>query len=185
MNRLEIYENKTKLWMLMGLIALVGIGFLIPIVLYLTGSNEISLFFFLLSIAIEGLLIWVASKWAARIRTKSPCLIVEEDSITIFPNPGNGINLLKTEIDGAIPYSINGQKFIGLALRNEEEKLEELPPAVKRTVSLNKKTGFPIFNVHLNYISNKDLQAVLQQFEAIGLPLGTEPKNQRDNEVRM
>ncbi|MCD7034182.1 hypothetical protein LRR81_08045 [Metabacillus sp. GX 13764] len=174
MKRLEIYENKTKLGMLLGLTILIAIGFLIPVILYAVDPESIGLTFFILSLVVVALTIWAMTKAVARIKSKNPYLIFENDAITIYPAPNFPQKLSHSEIDGVVPYQLNGQKFIGIVLKNEDEHLEKMPPKIRRTAKFSRKSGFPALNVQVNYLKKSDLPAVLEQFEAIGLPLQLE-----------
>ncbi|MBS2970616.1 hypothetical protein J9317_17875 [Metabacillus sp. KIGAM252] len=180
MNRVEIHENKSKLWLLFILLALIEVSFLIPIALYFLGpAGSIDLTLFLLSIAIVLTVGWALSKCLARILCKSPYLIFEREFITIFPVPQQPMKILIRDIDGVIPYVLQNQRYIGVLLKNEEERLENVSPRVKRIAKISKSAGFPAFNIHLNYIAREDLQAVMERFEAIGMPLGEETAKSR------
>ncbi|MGD7006867.1 STM3941 family protein [Metabacillus sp. 84] len=177
MNRLEIYENKKKLWLFFSLMVILAIGFMIPIVFYAMDQSSIELYIVILSIFVVAAVVWGSVKVISRINAKLPYLIFDEESITISPYPQQHLRFSLADIDGVIPYSINGQNFIGIVLKNEEKQLEKIPPNLKRAVKINKSTGFPAFNIHLNYISRQDLPAVVERFERIGLPLGLETAN--------
>ncbi|WP_338778515.1 STM3941 family protein [Metabacillus sp. FJAT-52054] len=180
MNRVEIHENKTKLWLLFILMAVIEAGFLIPIGIYFLGpEGSIDLTMLLLSAAVVLIVGWAISKCLARIQSKSPYLIFEREFITIFPLPQQPMKILIRDIDGVIPYVLQNQKYIGIVLRNEEERLENVSPRVKRMAHISKSAGFPAFNIHLNYIAREDLPTVMERFEAIGLPLGVEMEERR------
>ncbi|AZB44487.1 hypothetical protein CEF21_20540 [Bacillus sp. FJAT-42376] len=179
MERLEIHENKTKLWLLFTFLAVIEAAFLIPIILYFLDANSIDLFMLLLSIAVAGITAWALSKCLSRITSKTPYLIFEREFITIFPFPQEPVKILIREIDGVIPYILQNQRYIGIVLKNEDERLETVSPRVKRIAKISKSTGFPAFNIHLNYISKQDLPAAIERFEAIGMPLGDESAKSR------
>ncbi|MFJ8268693.1 STM3941 family protein [Peribacillus asahii] len=165
MNKQSFYESKVKLIGLASLTIMLSLIFGAVAISMIAGIIEMSWVMFVLSIIITIILVPTSLKLISKAKGNEPSVIVSTEGIEI-----NGyipkIGFIPWEdIDGCVPYSLNGQNFIGFILYDEEKYLKKFTGVNRKILEANRGLGYPVINVSLNTLKEKNsfLEALEEQ----------------------
>lgn len=163
MNEKLFYDSKGRMVGLSILTITLSIAFGFAAISMLTGGMEMEPLMFILLIGITLILLPTSFFLMKKVKNNEPSVIVNEKGITI-----NGyipkIGFIPWEdIEGCLPYSLQGQLLLGFVLYDEEKYLNKFTGMNRKILEANKGMGFPAVNIAIKNL--KDREGFLNSLE--------------------
>lgn len=150
MNFYESKKNYIFLLMLCGAVFLFFAG--LTVYTYSEGSY----FLMTVCLSLTLLMIWVTFKNAQKLTGDNPYVTTGKDYLTLYVTPNEKVDIQWTDIIDYVFYEIQGNKFIGLVLLDEEKYAHEMSDSMRRMTRLNMKMGYPMLNITFRHIIEKE-----------------------------
>lgn len=160
MNFYESKKNYIFLLMLCGAVFLFFAG--LTVYTYSEGSY----FLMTVCLSLTLLMIWVTFKNAQKLTGDNPYVTTGKDYLTLYVTPNEKVDIQWTDIIDYVFYEIQGNKFIGLVLQDEEKYAHEMSDSMRRMTRLNMKMGYPMLNITFLFGKNS-LHSVYKKISAL------------------
>ncbi|UOE96209.1 STM3941 family protein [Alkalihalobacillus sp. LMS39] len=164
MKEYRIERSKKKMIGAIVLLLLFGLPFsLLGVYLLLDeGFSFISLLFIALGVVLLSFMIYAIRK----VKENSPDVIISKrgiylDMFTVW--------IRWEDIEGILPYQLQGQTFFGVIVKEEEKYISPLKASKRNLIRINQKMGFPGFNISLTYIKHKE--HLFEALDAYNVPI--------------
>lgn len=168
MGKYYIYESKLKVVGLFFLILVIEAMFLF-FVMYAFSSEEPNFIVGFLFGALALVVLIALWKVIQKMIARKPAVILESEYITIINNPKYPVKISFGDVYGVLPYTIQGQRYLGIVMEDdvEEQYISSIPSKGQRLYRVNKRAGFIPFNIHMNLlkIDGEALIAKLEEYD--------------------